>query len=183
MLNRHNTTHSNEKLDLADFFANPKIKQQKQYEAIRAIVIDKSSTKSVGLKFNYKISTLHSMIRDAKNRRIELFPKIKKGPKRKQTNQKIQNIIIEFRKSNLSTTDIQIELNSQDISISARTVERILKEAGYEKLKRRTFAQLGKTVQNTLLSSKAEHINFDELEPFNIECPVAGVFLFITYII
>ena len=46
MLNRHNTTPANKKLDLAEFFANPKIKQQKQYEAIRAIVVDKLSTKS-----------------------------------------------------------------------------------------------------------------------------------------
>ena len=149
MLNRHNTTHSNGKLDLLDFFVNPKIKQQKQYEAVRAIVVDKLSTKNVALKFNYKPSTLHSMTRDAKNGKIILFPIIKKGPKRKQTNQKIQNEIIEFRKSDLSTTDIQLKLKSQDVSISARTVERILKEAGYKKLKRRTFAQMGKTVLMT----------------------------------
>lgn len=183
MFNRQNSTLEDGPLDLESFFKIPKSIRQKQYEAIRAIIIDNIPINNVATIFNYKLSTLNSLIRDAKNNKIELFPEIKKGPKSRHTNSDIQNKIIELRSDNLSTTDIQVTLKSQNISISARTVERILKESGFQKLKRRTFAQLGKTVNNTLISQKAEHLDFTELKPFNVECPVAGVFFFIPYII
>ena len=45
----------------------------------------------------------------------------------------------------LSITDIQQRLNAEKINISSRTVERVLKDAGFNKLARRSYAERGIT--------------------------------------
>ncbi|MCP4760360.1 MAG: helix-turn-helix domain-containing protein [archaeon] len=183
MTNRHNKTLKKKHFDLLNYFIAPKSKRQKQYEAIRAIIIEKIPLEKVALKFNYKSSTLYSLLRDAKAKRIELFPDVKKGPKRKKTQEDIQNKIIELRKQSLSTDNIHSKLHEINITISARTIERVLKNAGFKKLKRRTYKELGKTIKNKIIPGRAEHLDFSELKPFNIDCPSAGIFFFIPYIL
>ena len=83
----------------------------------------------------------------------------------------------------LSSSDIQHRLSEDAIKISSRTVERTLKDSGYGKLKRRTHKELGITLKNKIIPERSEHLNFSELEPFNIDCPSAGCFFFIPYIL
>ncbi len=147
MLKRHNNTQINKRLDLTHYFNNPITQRQKQYEAVRALVLEKQSVDVVAKKFGYKISTIYSLIRDAKAGKIELFPVVRKGPQQKQTPSDIQDKIVVYRRQGLSTTDIHFRLAEVGTNISARTVERILKEAGFGKLKRRTNKELGKTLR------------------------------------
>ena len=106
MINRQNETQKT-KIDLADYFKNPIYPRQKQYEAIRAIVVDEKSIEFVAKQFGYKPGTIYSLLRDAKAGKIALFPAIKKGPKKKRNSPEIQDKIIEYRKMRLSTPDIQ----------------------------------------------------------------------------
>jgi len=170
-------------VDLTKYFLYPATQRQKQYEAIRAIIIEKKSIESVAENFRYKKNTIYSLIRDAKAGKINLFPDVRKGPAKKQTHPDTQKKVIEFRKQGFSTTDIHCRLEESGINISARTAERILKDAGYGKLKRRNNKELGKTTKNKIIPFKAEILDFSELEPFNVDCPSAGVFFFIPYII
>ena len=183
MNNRHNKTLNRSEIDLADYFKKPSSPRQRHYETIRAIALDGDSIKVVAKRYGYKISTIYSLLRDAKAGKTELFPFIKKGPQKKRTKLKVQKKIIELRKLNLSTPDIQARLDEESIEISSRTVERILKEAGFGKLKRRTNKELGKTIKNKIIPDRSEHINFSELEKFNIDCPAIGGFFFIPYIL
>ncbi len=183
MNNRQNSTLINSVADLASYFKKPGSARQKHYEAIRAIAIEGESIKGVANRYGYKISTIYSLIRDAKAGKTELFPVVKKGPQKKRTGFKVQNKIIELRKMNLSTPDIQARLAQESVEISSRTVERILKDAGFRKLKRRTNKELGKTVKNKIIPERSEHINFSKLEKFNVDCPAVGGFFFIPYIL
>lgn len=83
----------------------------------------------------------------------------------------------------LSASDIQDRLSKDAIKISSRTVERTLKDAGYVKLKRRTHKELGVTLKNKIIPERSAHLDFNELEPFNVDCPSAGCFFFIPYIL
>jgi len=83
----------------------------------------------------------------------------------------------------LSTPDIQECLFKDNIQLSSRTVERILKDAGFGKLKRRTNIEFGITSQRKIIPERSEHLDFAKLEPFNIDCPAVGVFFFIPYIL
>ncbi|ODS30479.1 MAG: putative orf [Candidatus Scalindua rubra] len=183
MINRHNNTQINRRLNLAHYFNNPTTQKQKQYEVVRALVLEKQSVEIVAKRFGYKISTIYSLIRDVKAGKIELFPVVRKGPQQKRTPSDIQNKIIVYRRQGLSTTDIHFHLAEAGTNISARTVERILKDAGFGKLKRRTNKELGKTLKNKIIPERAEDLDFSELEPFNVDTPVAGVFFFIPYIL
>ena len=72
-------------VDLTKYFNNPVTQRQKQYEAIRALVLEKLPVEEVGKRFGYKTSTVYSLLRDVKAGKIELFPVVHKGPQRKQT--------------------------------------------------------------------------------------------------
>jgi len=168
---------------LGDYFKKPVSPRQKQYETIRAIAIDGNSVEDTAKRFGYKACTVYSLLRDAKAGRIELFPVVKKGPQQKRTNQDVRDKIIEYRKIRLSTPDICERLAEDTIKISSRTVERILKDAGFGKLKRRTNKELGITLKNEIIPDRSEHLDFLKLEPFDIDCPFAGCFFFIPYIL
>ncbi len=183
MTNRQNKTLINSEFNLADYFTNPTTPRQKQYEAIRAIIIDGESVEDVAKRYGYKTATVYSILRDAKAGKVELFPIIKKGPRQKRTDTEVQKKIIEFRKMRLSTPDIQKRLAEDSIQLSSRTAERILKDAGFGKLKRRTNIELGITSQCKIIPDRSEHLNFSALDPFNIDCPAVGVFFFIPYIL
>ena len=183
MTNRHIGTRIDRGFNLVDYFSNPTTQRQKQYEAVRALIIEKQSVSAVAKKFGYKISTIYSLLRDAKAEKVELFPPIRKGPQQRRVPHDIQNKIIAYRRQELSTTDIHCRLEKTGINISARTIERVLKDAGFGKLKRRTNTELGKTLKNKIIPERAEVLDFSELEPFKVDTPMAGAFFFIPYIL
>ncbi|MCP4753868.1 MAG: transposase, partial [Proteobacteria bacterium] len=150
---------------------------------VRAIVVERQSVDAVAARFGYKTGTIYSLVRDAKAGRIELFPTVRRGPRGKRTPLEVQDEIVALRRRGLSTPDIHRQLLETETKVSTRTVERILKDAGFGKLKRRTNKELGRTVGNTIMSDRAEHLDFSELESFNIDTPTAGVFFFIPYIL
>lgn len=170
-------------MNLFSFFTQPIIKRQKQYEAIRAVVVDKIPIQQSADTFGYSPNTMHTMICDAKKGRLVLFPEIKKGPSERRTPLAIIEKILQFRKQQLSTPDINKKLLEQKIVVSVSTIERIVKEVGFKKLQRRTYQEMGLTKKKKTIPQRADKIKFEKLEPFNMDCPVAGIFFFIPYII
>ena len=136
MFNRHKDNQN--KIDLEAFFDNPLSRRQCQYEAVRAFVKDRISAEEVALKFGYVAATVYALVRDAKTGKICLFPKVALGPKKRRTPEEILEVIVTLRKEGLSSPDIYKRLLSNGIALSTRTIERIIKEAGFEKLARRT---------------------------------------------
>ena len=108
---------------------------------------------------------------------------MQKGPQQKRTPSGVQEKIIAYRKQKLSTPNIQSCLAQEGISLSVSTVERVLKHAGFGKLKRRTNKELGKTIKGKVIAERAQELNFYELEKFHVDCPSVGVFFFIPYIL
>ncbi len=170
-------------IDLELFFKNPDSKKQKQYEAIRAFAVDKLSAQEVADKFNYKLSSVYTFIKMTKSGEISFFPTQKNGPKQRHFTFEIQKQIFRYRNNNLSHTDICELLNKKGINISAQTVSRILSDAGFPKLQRRTNKELGLTVRNKIIPQRSENLDFGMLEKFSVDTPVVGIFFFIPYII
>jgi len=171
-------------IDIVNFFIEPLSARQRQYEAVRAIFVDKISYESISKKFGYKLSTLYSIVRNVKSGKLNLFPEVQKGPRQRITSKEIQNRIINYRKrENLSTIDISQKFKEEGINISQKTIERILVDAGFKKLKRRTYKERGITPKGKIIPERSENLNFEELEPFKTDCPCAGAFLLLPYII
>lgn len=170
--------------NLERFFNNPTTPSQRQYEAIRALAIDKLSVAEVSEKFGYSTSTIYSLMHDVKSEKIDLFPAPpKRGPKQRRTPPELRKEIIHLRKQRLSCRDIAAMIHEKGYKISNSTIENILADADFSKLPRRTNEQRGLTQKNQSLSSRATLIDFEKLEPFNIDCPVVGVYFFLPYII
>lgn len=145
--------------------------------------MDKLSAEEVAAKFGYQISTVYTIIRDFKAGKLQLFPLVEKGPRQRRTPADYREMVINQRKLNHSIHDIHITLLRDGISISAKTIERILKDAGYEKLVRRSDSERGVTKKNKMIPERSENIDVPFLEPFSYDCPVAGIYFFLPYII
>jgi transposase len=174
---------NDDQLALTDFFNNPVSQRQKQYEAVRAIVIGNDPIDKVAQTYGYKPSTIYSLLRDAKAGRIALFPTVSKGPKKRQTHSDIQDRIIALRKQALSTPDIYQRLLKEGIKSSISTVQRILKVAGFAKLPRRTNKELGRCTTKKVIPERVAMLDFSTLEPFDVDTPCVGIFFFLPYIL
>ena len=72
--------------------------------------------------------------------------------------------------SNLhSLSQVFTRLAQEGFDLSVSTVERVLKHAGFGKLKRRTNKELGKTLKGKIILERAQELNFSELEKFHVD--------------
>ena len=170
-------------IDLNQFFSKPQSPRHRQYEAIRAIIMENRSTSAVAQQFGYSVSTVYSLIRDAKAGKLKLFPDVFKGPIERRTPMGIREKIINYRKENLSVKNISQRLLGEGVIVSERTVERVLTDAGFQKLSRRTNLERGIAYRNKIIPVRSKVLDLDRLKPFKVDCPVAGIFFFIPYII
>jgi transposase len=182
MFNSHNNNLTTD--SFLNYFTFPQSQRQRQYEAVRAFFVDKLPANEIANKYDYSINTVYTLIRDFKSGKLDLFPKIKKGPKQRRVTLSYQEKIIAYRKQNKSTTEIHQLLKNETINISVRTIERIIKDAGFSKLKRRTYKEIGITKMKKVIPLVSEKIDFNLLgNQIRIDTPCAGVFFFIPYII
>jgi len=170
-------------MNLEKYFKEPKSSRQKQYEAVRAFVIDKLPAEIIAQNFGYKVSTIYELVKRAKSGKVVLFPDVPRGPQKRRTSEEIYEKICQLRKQNCSVVDIHTLLTDEGIKISQRTIERILYDAGFQRLKRRTNKELGITKKGKIIPERSENLNFDNLEPFDVDIPIAGICFFIPYII
>jgi transposase len=170
--------------DLKSFFLNPQNPKHRQFEALRSYIVDELPAKEAAERFGFTEKSLYSLAHDLRTGRLDLFPSQVSGPKNRRITPHIQNMIIELRKkSDFSTLDIVQSLEKEEVVISESTVERVLKDAGFSKLQRRTSSQKRISKNNTILAQTAQNIDFKELKPFHSECQIAGAFLFLPYIL
>jgi len=159
--------------------------KQRQYEAIRMYAFEDKTIKEVAKHFGYSDGALRNVISLVTRKKIRFFENSKKGPKEPNTPPAIINRIIELRKNNgYSIFDIQKSLlEKENKNICPRTIQRVLNNASFGKLPRRTNLERGINQKKMLISDRTKILDFDEIEPFKIDCPVAGVFFFLPYII
>ena len=170
--------------DLKAFFLNPKTPRQRQYEALRAYVLEQASARESAARFGFTEKSLYGLAHDLRTGKLDLFPKPVIGPKDRRATPYIRDAICAMRKNDLSVADIAERLADENAArLSHSTVERILKDAGFGKLARRAAAKRGMSKKNTILAHPSQNLNFDDLEPFNVECQIAGLFAFLPYLI
>jgi len=169
--------------DLKSFFLAPKSPKQRQYEALRAYVIEQAPAKDAAGRFGFTKKSLYALAHDLRNGKLDLFPKHITGPKNRRATPYVRQKVCALRKQGLSSIDIVESVKNENILLSQSTVERIVRDAGFGKLPRRTAIQRGLSKKNTALSMSSQNLDFDELEPFYADCQVAGIFFFLPYII
>lgn len=171
-------------MDLSTLFSNPITPAQRQYEAVRAIIVDGLAIEVVAKKFSYSVNTLYSLMRDIRSGKIELFPsRGLRGPKQRHTPDYICSLIFSYRKLDLSCNDIAERLQQEGYKVSKSTIGNVIAESQLPKLPRRTNSERGLTQKNQAVPERSKPLDFSNLEPFSIDMPTCGIFFFVPYII
>ena len=171
-------------MELRDYFIKDLPPRQRQYEAMRAVAFNEGAIKDIAERFRYTPQTLRMLINRLVREKLQLFPDIKRGPGGRHIPSETAEMIIQLRrKKMLNSREITEALNRSNISIGVRTVERILADAGFPKLRRRTDKERGFSKEGTIIPQRSMNLSLKKLQPFRIDCQVAGIFLFLPYIL
>lgn len=171
-------------MKLINYFTGDLKPRQRQYEALRAVAFQEGAIDEIATCFGYTPQSLKTLVHRLLRGKHQLFPDIKSGPKGRHTAQETVKVIIGLRRERrLNAKQISEELKKTDRPVSIRTVERILNDAGFPKLHRRTDRERGVGKKGMLIPQRSANLNIDELAPFHAECQVAGVYLFLPYIL
>lgn len=157
---------------------------QKQYEALRALAFEEGPAAEIAGRFGYAVSTLRTLASRAISGEHVLFPEVKRGPRGRRVAPETQKMICTLRrKEKLNSRQIAGRMKTHGVPVSIRTVERILAEAGFPKLHRRTRREIGIGKKGTVTPERTVALRVETLAPFRTDCPVAGVFFFLPYIL
>jgi len=121
----------------AEFFRRPRTATQRQYEALRAYLVEGCSAKQTAERFGYAPSTLYALARELRAGRLRLFEAVKPGPKKAPKREAARERVVELRKQNYSVYDIQKILRAEHCTLSHVLIHQILREEGFAKLPRR----------------------------------------------
>jgi transposase len=165
------------------FFARPREKWQRRYEALRASFMERLPAQVVAERFGFTTSYVYLLRHQFKKEKITFAEPSKPGKAaRRKVNKESRQKIISAREQGLSAGDIAELLYDQGIEISIRTVERVLAEEGFPRLPRRKQLKIGLTRQGVLVPQKAKRLEIGQRSGQKIECEHAGVFLFLPLI-
>jgi len=163
--------------DPADYFRNPQKPSHRQYEALRAYFLDRASSSAVANRFGYSPGYIRVLATQFRQDQLgEFFSD--RPHQRDETIQdmELHNAVIELRKQQLSVYDIADRLKEDGRPISHQTVWLTLKEAGMERLPKRTAKQ--RETIPTIPRQKADVNQFDLSSGRVMQCRAPLLFLF-----
>lgn len=165
------------------FFLYPVYDWQKRYEALRASYVDRLPAKAVAQRFGYTENYIYLLRHQFQHGKIDFSePVSEEKTRRRKVDATVREKICNWREHRLSAGEIVQLLSEEGIEISVRTVERVLAEAGYPKLPRRTRLKTGFTVKGTEVPETACIISIQAPPSRQFESQAAGVFLFAPFI-
>lgn len=160
------------------FFRSPATAGQRQYEALRAHYIEQVPGKDAARRYGYTYAAFHSLKQKFKAGQHQFFVTAPRGPKGPRLAAEMRAKIIEYRRKNLSAYQIAEVLEILGNGVSVSTIVRVLEEAGFPKLPRRTQLKIGLTKDNTITPEYARPLEWSRGEGWQAECAVGGIFLF-----
>jgi transposase len=163
---------------LAKHFLEPTNATQRQYEALRAYVVEGCPGPEVAARFGYTCGSFRVLVhqfRKDPGRCFFLTPD--KGPHVAPKKQALRESVIALRKQNLSIYDISRILAAQDQPISPVAVDQILKEEGFARLPRRDDQDRPLTPHP--LPAAVADVGQLDLSPRTAHTRFGGLFLFL----
>jgi len=121
----------------AEFFLQPVTARQRQYEALRAYLLDGLGAQQVAERFGYSRQTLYTLCRELRAGRLVFFAPSRPGPKSAPKRDAARGRILDLRKRNYSIYDIQRALAAEGVQLSHVVIHQVLREEGFARLPRR----------------------------------------------
>jgi hypothetical protein len=121
------------------FFLEPAHPRQRQYEALRAHIVEKLTSAEAARRFGYQPGSFRILCwRFRKYMDRNFFRDVVRGPKSQPRKDAARQRIIALRKRNFSVYDIRDALERSDTQrLSVTAIQEILREEGFARLPRR----------------------------------------------
>src|SRR6266705_1338037 len=163
-----------------NFFLSPQFPMQRQYEALRAYLVDEEPSADVARRFGYSpgaFRVLCYQFRHDPQKRASFFRQPQRGPQSSPARDRVRDLAVAMRKRNLSVYDMQRELAAAGHTISVNSLTVLLREEGFSRLPRRADDERPVTVKPEIASvADLRRLN---LSPTSFRTPLAGLFLFL----
>ena len=162
------------------FFLSPQFPMQRQYEALRAFIVDEEPSGDVARRFGYSTGAFRVLchqFRHNPDKRASFFRQPHRGPQTTPARDRVRDLAIAMRKRNLSVYDMQRELAAAGHSISINSLTVLLREEGFSRLPRRADDERPSTVKPEI--AKVADVRRLDLSPRSFRTPLAGLFLFV----
>lgn len=165
-----------------DYFREPKLAVQRQYEALRAYFVDGRKADDVAGAFGYRRTTVYSLIRDFKAHLKSspqsdfFFPQIERVRHIADSCPDRDELIIALRKQYLSVEDIKIRLDAVSGSVSTSYIWKVLHRTGFGRLPRRCSRKERSSEAVARLEAPVSCLFTAQKDEFSTS--VGGLFLF-----
>jgi transposase len=167
-------------MDLAQFLLTPRNSAHRQYEALRAYLVERLPGPEVARRHGYTYGTLQQLVHQFRRRPNRQF--FVDSPRRgAKADDVIRHRIIELRKQNQSIYDISEALKKEGISRTPAAVAEVLRKEGFAKLPRRGDAERPPGTRPTAADrADARALN---LEARAFRTKFGGLFLFLPALV
>jgi hypothetical protein len=169
------TTSGNQK-----FFLSPQFPMQRQYEALRAYLVEEEPSADVARRFGYSpgaFRVLCYQFRHDPQKRASFFRQPQHGPQSSPARDRVRDLAVAMRKRNLSVYDMQRELAAAGHAISINSLTVLLREEGFSRLPRRADDERPVMVKPDV--ADVADVRRLDLSPCSFRTPLAGLFLFL----
>ncbi len=163
-----------------NFFLSPQFPLQRQYEALRAYLVDEEPSGDVARRFGYSAGAFRVLcyqFRHDPQKRASFFRQPHRGPQSSPARDRVRDLAVAMRKRNLSVYDMQRELAAAGHTISVNSLTVLLREEGFSRLPRRADDERPVTVKPEIAA--VADVRRLDLSPASFRTPLAGLFLFL----
>ena len=123
---------------LRQFFLKPKLPKHRQYEALRAFVVEDRPAKDVARAFGYSLNSFYVLCHHFRREHSPLFfVSPHHGPQTQPKKSAAHDLILQLRKQNHSIYEISQILKERHCPLSPTAVREVLRAEGFAALPRR----------------------------------------------
>src|SRR5271169_3078650 len=172
------TSETKKITSLSPIFLEPANATHRQYEALRAFVVEGLPSAEVARRFGYTPGSFRVLVHQFRQSpRRDFFLTPAKGPHSAPKTDPLRDRIIALRKQNLSIYDISRNLAHQGYSLSPVTVAQVLKDEGFARLPRRADEERPPGSRPT--TADIADVRQLDLSPRSFRTQFGGLFLFL----
>ncbi len=145
--------------------------------------LDRPPFKVVADRFGYRPGFVRLLKHYFVHGEIDFSEAVPEGKtERRGVAAEVRSKIREWRERRFSAGEIAELLSDDGVDLSVRTVERVLREEGFQRLPRRIRIRLGLTVKGARIPDRSEAVCLEDLDGRSFDSPAAGVFLFTPFL-
>ena len=127
-----------ELIALRRFFLEPRLPKHRQYEALRAFLVEGRPAKDVARAFGYSINSFHVLCHHFRREPApRFFVAPRHGPQAQPKKAAARDLIVQLRKQNHSVYEISQTLKERHCPLSPTAVREVLRAEGFAALPRR----------------------------------------------